>query len=67
MRKDKSYQVCVLDPPAMYARDYFPRSFHYKKEAIACAKLVVSQGASMARVECPNGGEIDFRPERKKG
>lgn len=58
----KTYKVLVNDVPANYACGYFPRSFHYKKEAIAAAKLAISHGASMARVECPGGGELDFRP-----
>lgn len=49
----------------VYGVGYFPRKFQYKKEAIRCAQEAVKNGATMARVECPNGGELDFRPEKK--
>lgn len=62
----RSYVLRVNDPPALYRYGFFPRSFSYKKDAVAMAKLVIEQGASMARVECPGGGELDFRPEPKK-
>lgn len=55
-----NYIVQVNDAPPIYAKGYFPRKYKYKKEAIACAKLAVQNGASKARVECPNGGELDF-------
>lgn len=58
----QSYVVQVNDPPKYFAPGYFPRKFKYKKDAIAIAELAVERGATMARVECPNGGEIDFRP-----
>jgi hypothetical protein len=59
------YEVKVNDIPSIYQRGYFPRKFHYKKDAIACAKEAIGNGASMARVECPNGAELNFRPEKK--
>lgn len=60
---DKSYVLCVNDPPPIYPRGYFPRKFKYKKEAVTAAKAAIAAGASFARVECPVMGEIDFRPE----
>jgi hypothetical protein len=61
------YVVRANDVPSQYQSNYFPRSFHYKKDAIACAKAVVVAGATMARIECPNGGELDFRQKTNKG
>lgn len=58
-----SYVVRVNDPPAVYKPGYFPRAFHLKKEAELAAQMAIRRGASMARVECPDGAEIDFRPE----
>jgi hypothetical protein len=60
------YTVRVNDIPPCYKFGYFPRKFAYKKDAIECAKRAVEAGASMARVECPGGGELDFRPNPKK-
>lgn len=65
MKFDKCYVVQVNDAPAIYQSNYFPRSFRYKQDAIACAKIAVQNGATMARVECPNGGELDFKPVKK--
>jgi len=61
-----TYTVRVNDPPAIYSKEYFPRHYRYKKDAVKCAKIAVEHGASLARVECPGGGELDFRPEEKK-
>jgi hypothetical protein len=55
------YTVQVNDPPPLYGIGYFPRKFRYKKKAIECAKAAIANGATMARVECPGGGEIDYR------
>lgn len=57
------YKVLANDVPKTYPPGYFPREYHYQKEAIAAAKMVVRRGASMARVECPDGSELDFRKE----
>lgn len=62
----KMYTVQVNDVPAVYPARYFPRQYRYKKEAIAAAQNAVNAGASMARVECPNGGELDYRPEKSQ-
>ena len=52
------------DVSHVYGAGFFPRKYHYKKDAIAVAKQAIRNGAAMARVECPNGGELDFRPEK---
>lgn len=62
---EKFYVVQVNDAPPVYNLNYFPRKFRYKWEAIDCAKRAIAAGATMARVECPNGGELDFRPEKQ--
>lgn len=59
------YTVQVNDAPSIYKSGYFPRNFKVKSDAIRCAKSAVAAGASLARVECPNGGELDFRPSSK--
>jgi transcription antitermination factor NusG len=56
------YTVRVNDVPSIYPVGYFPRKYRYKKEAVNAAETVVAMGARMARVECPGGGELDFRP-----
>lgn len=61
----KYYVVRVNDPPSIYRAGYFPRKFKYKREAINVAQEAIDLGASFARVECPNGGELDFRPQPK--
>ena len=63
---NKVYTVQVNDVPALYPVGYFPRKFKYKEDAIACAKDAVKHGATMARVEFPDMGKLDFRPEVKK-
>lgn len=62
------YKVLVNDPPSVYPVGYFPRKYRYKNDAIQKAKDAIAAGASAARVEFPNGAELDFRPseERKK-
>lgn len=60
------YVVRVNDAPPIYPARYFPRKFRYKKEAVACAQAAIEAGATMARVECPNGGELDYRPKSLK-
>lgn len=59
------YVLQVNDVPAKYAPRYFPRSFRYLKDAKVAAKVVIAEGATMARIEYPNGGELDFYPKRK--
>jgi hypothetical protein len=67
MSKEKAmYIVQVNDAPPIYRAGYFPRRFKSKAEAVRCAKAAIVAGATMARVECPNGGELDFRPSIKK-
>lgn len=61
-----SYVVRVNDVPAIYKRGHFPRKFAHKAKAIMAAKEAIALGASMARVECPGGGELDFRPDKPK-
>lgn len=61
----KTYTVRVNDVPAIYASNYFPRQFNYKKDAIDCAKKAIEAGATMARVEFPKMGELDFYPPKK--
>lgn len=58
----KFYRVLVNDVPYDYPKDYFPRKFRYKKDAVKSAEEAIRKGATLARVECPNGGELDFRP-----
>lgn len=57
----KFYTVQVNDVPACYKTGWFPRKFKYEKDAINCAKTAVANGATMARVEYPNGAERDYR------
>lgn len=59
----KRYRVCVNDVPIVYGPNYFPRNFRLKREALDCAQRAVDEGASMARVEFPDGGELDFYPK----
>ena len=58
----REYTVQVNDVPLVYPTGYFPRKFRYKNEAITCATEAISFGATLSRVECPNGSELDFRP-----
>lgn len=60
----KGFVVRVVDPPAIYEADHFPRTFRYEKEAKAAAQAAVDAGAVMARVEYPNGAELDFLPNK---
>ncbi len=59
------YVVQVNDPPKDFRHGFFPRKVRYLKDAKALAQEAVDKGASMARVECPKGGEIDFRPKSR--
>lgn len=59
------YTVRVNDRPPEYPPGYFPRKFRYKAEAIKCAKLAIQRGATMARVEFPKMGELDFYPDKE--
>lgn len=62
----RTYTVLVNDAPAIYPRNFFPRKYRYKKEAIAAAQAAVDAGASFARVENDRDGvELDFRPHKK--
>ena len=61
----KFYTVQVNDPPSYYKPHFFPRKLRYEKDAKALAQEAVDLGASMARVEYPDGGELDFRPKPK--
>ncbi len=54
------YTVHAVNPPALYGPDYFPRQFRYKKDAVNCAKWVVSHGATSASVTTPNSPAIMF-------
>lgn len=58
----KYYVVRVNDPPAIYKPGYFPREFGVKRHAIEAAQQAIRNGATLARVEFPNGGGIEFRP-----
>lgn len=67
----KPYVVRINgDLSHIYGEGYFPRKVHYKREAIALAKRAVEipqagqYGATMARVEFPDGGELDFYPPK---
>jgi hypothetical protein len=62
----KTYTVQVNNPPKLYKSGFFPRKYTYKSHAVAAAKAAVAAGATMARVECPNGGELDFRSPSKE-
>jgi hypothetical protein len=58
-----SYTVHVNQPahqPWPYSPSYFPRKFSDKAAAIQCAKDAIAAGAPRARVECPDGSELDF-------
>lgn len=57
------YVVHVNNPPALYKPGYFPRSFKLKRDAIDCVLNAINCGASMGRVECPDGAELDFRKQ----
>lgn len=69
----KTYKVLANGPTMANAKNwdyptgYFPRKFKYKRDAITAAKDAVRKGATMARVECPGGGELDYRPEPFEG
>ena len=60
------YTVQVNDPPACYKRGHFPRKFKLLKDAKLAAKGAVDAGASFARIEFPNGVEVDFRPTKNE-
>lgn len=58
----RMYTIQVNNPPPSYPIGYFPRKFRYLRDAKQCAQRAVEAGASMARVEYPDGREIDLRP-----
>ncbi len=60
------YTVQVNDAPPCYKYGYFPRKYKYKMNAIAAAQAAIDAGATMARVEFPGGGELDFRPKHPR-
>ena len=64
------YKVLVNRPNGMsdwpWASTYFPRSVRYLKDAKTLAKSAVEHGATMVRIEYPNGAELDFRPKIRK-
>lgn len=64
MVKKNEYTVLVNDVPACYKAGHFPRRFARKVDAVNAAREAVANGASMARVEFPGSGELDFRPEK---
>lgn len=61
------YILQVNDPPLQYPARYFPRKYATKQQALEAGRVVVTQGATLARIECPNGGEVDIRPGRMRG
>lgn len=60
------YVLQVNDIPKHYKPGYFPRKFRLLKDAKKAAEEVIREGATMARIECPNGGELDYRPSTTK-
>jgi hypothetical protein len=60
------YNVLVNDPPSIYKPGWFPRKYRYRRDAEKAAQAAVDAGASFARVEFPDGAELDFRPKIKK-
>lgn len=62
MAKKGMYTVRISGKVQYFPPGYFPRKFHFKASAIRIAKQAIEHGASMARVEFPNMGELDFRP-----
>jgi hypothetical protein len=65
-KSNRKYKVHVNDVPASYPIGYFPRGFHYQKDAIKAAETAVQRGATFVRVEYPDGAERDFRPVKEK-
>jgi hypothetical protein len=67
----RGYVVRVNRPEYMglaawqYASDYFPRKCYYLKDARTIAQQSIRCGATMARIEYPDGREEDFYPEKK--
>lgn len=55
------YNVCVNDVPSHYGTRYFPRKIKYLRDAKRLAREVLQEGASLVRIEYPNGGELDLR------
>lgn len=54
----KRYIVSVIPPVGLgngwdYGSDYFPRGFHYLKEAKECAINAISKGATQAKITAP--------------
>lgn len=45
-----------------YASNYFPRTFYYLKDARISARQAIRSGATMARIDYPDGREENFRP-----
>jgi len=43
---------------------YFPRKYKYLKEAKKAAQSAINHGSLLARIEYPNGAELDFRPKQ---
>ena len=65
MKRNQGYFVVrVNDPPACYKPGHFPRKFGTEKGAVAAAKEAVNAGASKARVDFPDMGELDFYPPK---
>ena len=60
------YTVRVNDVPDVYPARYFPRKYRYLTQAKEAAQKAVDSGASAARIEYPNGAELDYRPDPKK-
>jgi len=64
---NKSYIVLVNKPIGNFSwpwtSNYFPRKVAYLKEAKTLAQMAIDRGATMARVEYPDGRELDFRPK----
>lgn len=65
----KMYVVRVNAPEGIvrtwdYPTGYFPRKTYYLKDAKEIAQTAIKKGATMARIEYPEGGELDFRPQK---
>jgi hypothetical protein len=74
MKKQAGTYTVQVNPPHNlatapnwnYRPGFFPRKFHYVVEAEECAKQAIRNGATMARIEGPNGIELDFKPQQPK-
>jgi hypothetical protein len=60
----KAPYIVRVDRPVGYPPKFFPKKFINAGAAKAAAQAAVDKGAAMARVEFPDGSELDFRPKQ---